>query len=125
MANEFYYTAPTHIDVNVKTPTCIHLFARVAPITNPASLPPLGSLPLFRYTKDEIGQGVGSCPLREDSLQLLFTESPHHQMGPKVNPLYPVCLFLFQHHHCCAHLFTSIPHCFCVCVEFYIMSLIK
>jgi hypothetical protein len=76
MANEFYYTAPTHIDVNVKTPTCIHLFARDAPITNPASHPPLGSLPLFRYTKDEIGQGVGSCPLREDSLQLLFTESP-------------------------------------------------
>jgi hypothetical protein len=87
MANEFYYTAPTHIDVNVKTPTCIHLFARDAPITNPASHPPLGSLPLFRYTKDEIGQGVGSCPLREDSLQFLFTESPHHQMGPRVNPL--------------------------------------
>jgi hypothetical protein len=81
MANEFYYTAPTHIDVNVKTPTCIHLFARDAPITNPASLPPLGSLPLFRYTKDEIGQGVGSCPLREDSLQLLFTESPPSSNG--------------------------------------------
>jgi hypothetical protein len=41
MANEFYYTAPTHMDVNVKTPTCIHLFARDAPITNPASPLPL------------------------------------------------------------------------------------
>lgn len=36
MANEFYYTAPTHIDVNVKTPTCIHTYLLA---TRPSRIP--------------------------------------------------------------------------------------
>jgi len=67
-------TRPTHIDVNVIPDMYTYLLA-----TRPSRIPPFPpplSLPLFRCTKEEIGQGVGSCALREDSLQLLFTESP-------------------------------------------------